>query len=884
MICFSLVFPFSRFQKRPVVISLSLLGCQITSIWLPPADVATSLNNLAELYHAMGKYDNALPLYEQALNMRKKLSDGKPHPDVATSLNNLAGLYREVGKYDKALPLLQQALEMKGKLLDEDHPSVVVALNNIAGLYLLMREYDKALLLFQQVLEINRKRFNGDHPSLARSLNNLAGVSLLMGERSKALPLFQQALEMSHRLFPQGHPDAATYLEGLAGLYREAGEYRAALPLFQQALEMKKRLFNEEHPSVATSLENLAGLYSDVGEYGTALALYRQALELKRKFFGEQHPDVAASLLNLALLYVAIDELEHALKALKEAAEITEHQYRTLLPILTEKEMLSFVSPLVFSPNLCLLHPSAEVKEFALEQVLRNKGRVLNVLSQQRKLQQIDDAVLAKKLQRLQKLQDELSRHIFLGSADFSSPAALHQLNAAREQLEAEIALRIQELTPVPEAVGLNLDEVGKAIPAKHALVEFVQFNQFHFRAIPANGEKRWGEPRYLAFVLHHGRSEPEIVDLGSAEMIENQFRIFMKKVKDRERLVSLREEGERLRKLVFDPLLPMLNGTENLILSPDGKLNLLTFNILPDDEGGFLVDKYHFHYVSSGRELLEWRTSAETKTSAPSIFTDPDFDLSSRLQEISLQPVALPQNPIAPDDRGFSFRRLPGTEQEADAIIRIWLTHGRPVTVYRRADASEERLKREKSPFSLHLATHGFFLEDIEPGKPEDTRGVLLLPNRGGEDSTLVISTRQTTQRLEDPMLQSGIALAGANAQMRDNLEDGIVTALEISQLDLQGTKLVVLSACETGLGEVKVGQGVYGLRRAFQLAGAQTVIASLWSVSDRETAELMTVFYQHWLSGETKSTALRESVLALRQREPHPYYWGAFISLGKM
>jgi tetratricopeptide (TPR) repeat protein len=264
--------------------------------------LATSLNNLADLYYNQGKYSEAEPLYLDALAMRKRLFTGD-HPDVAQSLNNLGSLYKSQGKYGEAEPLYLNALEMRKRLFTGDYPDVANSLNNLAGLYYNQGKYSEAELLYLEALEMRRRLFTSDHHDVATSLNNLALLYHNQGRYSEAEPLYLEALEMRKRLFTGDHSYVASILNNLAGFYDSQGRYSEAEPLYLEALEMTKRLFTGDHPYVASILNNLASLYDSQGRYNEAEPLYLDALEMTKRLFTGDHPDIADSLNNLASLY-----------------------------------------------------------------------------------------------------------------------------------------------------------------------------------------------------------------------------------------------------------------------------------------------------------------------------------------------------------------------------------------------------------------------------------------------------------------------------------------------------------------------------------------------------------------------------------------------------
>jgi CHAT domain-containing protein len=359
---------------------------------------------------------------------------------------------------------------------------------------------------------------------------------------------------------------------------------------------------------------------------------------------------------------------------------------------------------------------------------------------------------------------------------------------------------------------------------------------------------------------------------------------------------------------MVFAPLVPALRETSQLLLSPDGALAFLPFEVLPGKYGRRLIDDYRISYVTCGRDVLRFAAESTGSPESPLVMADPDFDLErvvatgrgkparrrgfwSRLLGRTA-PTATQPEPSAlaaivyrePKRRShdlssasFHFDRLPGTRTEGEVIAELL-----GVRPWDDANALEGRLKSQcHSPRILHLATHGFFLRDQPraPGRNQDRLGV-------GFESIGELG-RLSGMLPENPMLRSGLALAGANTWLKggtppEAAEDGLLTAEDVTGLDLLSTELVVLSACETGLGGIQIGEGVFGLRRAFVVAGAKTLVMSLWKVPDEPTRELMEDFYRRLLAGEGRAEALRQAQLTLKEKYPDPFFWGAFICQG--
>ncbi|MCP4397961.1 MAG: CHAT domain-containing protein, partial [bacterium] len=438
------------------------------------------------------------------------------------------------------------------------------------------------------------------------------------------------------------------------------------------------------------------------------------------------------------------------------------------------------------------------------------------------------------------------------------------------------------------------------------------KIDMFNFKA--TGTEKEWQPAHYIAFVLHAGQPEQVgLIDLGETAPIETAIEELRAGIKEHQ----AGESAKALYDLVFAPLLPELGEVKDIFISPDGSLNLIPFEVLIGPDDRFLIEEHSFTYLATGRDLIGNDERVASKQ-APLIIGDPDFDFSginagakdsngSKPASESTSTSFIAEISAASAERGshalsdLYFKRLPGTREEAEAIHALMgkVEYGAEPTpnpsqeggsgsirlLYTDKDALEEVLMNAEAPRILHLATHGFFLEDQEFALKETRRMISL----GEQHKPKIIKDIKTGLPIENPLLRSGVVLAGVNLAIQAGQTEGVITAEKILGLKLQGTELVVLSACETGLGDVQVGEGVYGLRRVFLQAGAQSLVMSLWSVPDNETKELMTQFYRNFLSGDIpRNQALRRAmqqqmdIVKQRYGNPDPFYWGAFIFLG--
>jgi CHAT domain-containing protein len=437
----------------------------------------------------------------------------------------------------------------------------------------------------------------------------------------------------------------------------------------------------------------------------------------------------------------------------------------------------------------------------------------------------------------------------------------------------------------------LELDTLRKTLPADAVLIELARFDVFDIKA--KERSKRWQPARYAAWVIT-AAGPVCLLDLGPADTIDaavQQVRQVLQEAPKTIRLkgeadaeTAVREPLEALAKKVLHPLLPHLGKAQRWIISPDGSLWLVPWAALPLPDGKYAVENHTLSYAISGRELLD-AASAKVKVTAPLVLADPDFDLG--LDKVALATRRLLREQEAPaETRGLSqalrlgnIKRLPGTASEAQAITaKLRQYAGTTPRVYTDQEASTGVFQAARNPKVVVLSTHGYFLPDQESDPKERDR---LGPGKG----------QPRGLKLENPLLRCGLLLAGCNNadKAKEGTDNGVLTGLQIVGTDLRGCELVVLSACETGLGEVRNGEGVAGLRQAFQLAGAQSVVATLWQVPDQQTAQLMTGFFENLATKQDKATALRNTQLKLiqarrdRTAAAHPYLWAAFTVTGR-
>jgi tetratricopeptide (TPR) repeat protein len=843
-------------------------------------DYASSLNNLAGLYYAMGNYAKAKPLYLEALKIRKTVI-GENHPKYAISLNNLAGLYKDMGNYAKAELLNLEALKIRKTVLGENHPDYASSLNTLAGLYKSMRNYAKAEPLLVEGLKIRKTVLGENHPDYASSLHNLATIYQDMRIYAKAEPLYLEALKICKTVLGENHPDYATSIDNLAGLYYAMGNYAKAQPLYLEALKIRKTVLGENHPQYAISLNNLAGLYKSMGNYAQAEPIYLVALKINKIVFGENHPDYATSLNNLAGLYNLMGINTKSEPLFLESYSVLVRNTQTDFTFLSEKErelywnhekhLFDNYYP-SFTYNYCPQKPS--ISTFAYNNALFTKGLLLNTSVQiQNAILQSGDSTLKDSWNIMRSLRQQIK---MLESKPLSEQIGLQTLENQADSIDKVLTKKSQLYKQSLTDMQQQWTDVQNNLQPNEAAIEFISFNYFNKHYTDST--------MYCALVLKKDSKYPEMIPLFEEKQLDS---LFVRSSSDVNqlytyRVTNLRKDiaertlnyGSKLYNLLWKPLEASLKNTKTVYYSPSGKLNQVAFAAIPVDSTFLLSDKYNLHQVTSTRQVIK-KDDAPVKVHDAALFGGIQYELDNKqLAQVQTTTTTVYRSAFVSDStqRSSSFGFLKGTGEEVTGIAEEFKKKGLTDQLFTGVVASEAAFKKLSGTNTdiIHIATHGFYLP-IEKTKQEDFR-------------FMGLDNERRNVVYHNPLLRSGLVFAGANRAWRgdtipDNWEDGILTAHEISQINLTHTDLVVLSACETALGDVKGSEGVFGLQRAFKMAGVQTLIMSLWKVPDTQTSQLMQGFYKYWLSGMSKHNAFTKAQNEVRKANPNPYYWAAFV-----
>ncbi len=833
-----------------------------------------------------GKPREAAELATQLVENTKK-TFGPDDPNTARAVFTLGNLYRLSGNYAEAEPLLRQALSSAQKARGPYRGLISNILIVTAMLYNSTGRYAEAEPLLKQSLDILERMKIRSQEAIAFATTLLAEVYHFTGRQAEAEPLMVKALgiyEKADDFMPERTAHALTVL---GRIYRNTGRFAQAEPLIRRSLAISEKNLGPEHGTVAFALNNLALIYRNTGRSAEVEPLYVRSLAITEKNLSPNHPLLSATLNNLAYHYGNAGKHVKADSTFRRAARVQESMRASIFTLLTEKQKLSYMKTQengiygYVSHTLGFPRVSATAVAETFDTWLRWKGSVIE--AQGRFLDAVytsDDPGTQAKLKELITIRKELSRLEISGPEKTGAEEygrRTGELRKKQASLEIELMSGNRDFMLQKKSQDAGTETLAAYMPGNAVYLDYAKIRLFDFR------KKKWLGPHYLVFLFAPGSAKStQLLSMGPAEPVDRHINEYLRemaragsegKLPDEKKL---REEATALYNILVRPLESFFPGKEHILISPDGNLNLIPFEALVDPAGKYLIEKAVISYVGAGRDIVKFsRISLKGGTSL--IIADPDYDLGQNEIERSKKngglAVSQTRSFTLRDLEGMHFDPLPDTKIEADAVEKILHdTFSQTVLNRQGKKALEYTLFENFSPKVLHLATHGYFLTKQEP-KQTDAVADMAAEDDLMDNPAFVI---------QNPMLRSGIVLAGVNTSLKAGQDEGMVTAEKVLGLRLKGTDLVVLSACRTGVGDIESGEGVFGLKRAFILSGAKSIIMSLWSVPSRETVDLMRSFYTQIAEGKTASVALRQAKLSIMQKQPHPFFWAAFILTG--
>lgn len=853
--------------------------------------LGTTIARLGDAAEGLGLLDRAVSMAERSL--------GPEHPQFSGFLNDLAVAHVRLLDYRKARSLYERALAIRERHLGPDHQDLATLVFNLAAVSSNLGDLAEARRQFDRAIAIWSNRLGPEHPFVALGLRSLAQTLTQHGLNREALSLQRRVLAIREKNLGLTHPETAEALADIAGTLIATGRTAEAIAISERAIDIWERAETPDSISFAAALRSRADVLAAGGELPKALEFYTKALEITEEVFGADHSDSAELRVSLAAAALAEGRRDvswdHALTAERAAQRFLQ----TTIRYLPEREALTYGARRPNGLNLILSVAIASPQDAAktrtaLDAVIGSRARVLDEMAARHpRVRELSDAGLSTFWASWTTARQKLANLAVRGAQERTGPgyrAALDEARREAELAERQLAEKGSDLKALLEPVAIGSAEVERGLPPSSSVISFVKFERTPLGSPVRARARRLSS--YAAFVTTPGTAGPVLVPLGGSAAIETAIATWRREASSR--IVRpdgsgpddrYRVAGSRVRQLLWDPLIPHLRTAKRVFIVPDGAINLVSFASLPSGHASFLLDEGPtLHYVSTERDLVQRRAPAPAARGLLAL-GGPSFNVASRQRE----GAAVLRDGVTGCGafRSMHFSPLTGTLQEVTEIAQRWNDvngPGTPAGVMSGDEASEGVFKRRATGQRvLHLATHGFFLDGACHEAAPGTRSV-------GGLSSATPDSREGSAVL-NPLLLSGLALAGANqrARAKGDEDDGILTAEEIAALNLEGTEWAVLSACDTGLGEIRAGEGVFGLRRAFQVAGVRTVIMSLWSVEDQATRQWMRALYEARLErGLDTADSVRAAALSVlndrraKGQSTHPFYWAAFVAAG--
>jgi CHAT domain-containing protein len=794
---------------------------------------AKTVANLGLLAHTVGRYTKSEEWTLQGMSLREEVL-GKQSHGYAASINNYALLLKDLGQYNESERLMKESIDLHRKYIGEKSMGYAVSLNNKAMLFQSLGRYEEAIPLMKQSIKIVGDQSKSKNVNYQRLMTNLALLYHEMGKYEEAEAIYLKALSIKEKRGQKKHPDYAHTLNNLASLYMDMEKYDKVESMLKQAIEIYEAKFGENHPSLATTVSHLGNFYRFQEDYEKALPLLKKSLAIRKTTLSEYHPEYIQSKEDLAILAWKSREYDRAATLYKEVLTQTLEFVDTYFPPMSEAEKTRYWE---------ILHPRFErfysfvndgykeipslLKDMYGYQLF-TKGILLSTSN--RIKQQIltsDDESLKSLYFTWVDQKESLARYYSYSNEELKDEDInLDSMVQAANSTEKQLSSKSSEFNDNLRQVNITYKEVMKKLSAQQAAIEIVRHRVFE--------QNFTDQVSYSALVLTNNPDNPiELVKLTNGKQLETRY------FKYYNNAIHQKVKDEYSYDQYWAKISESLKGIRQISISADGIFHQINLNTLQSSDGQFNLNRYDINLVGNTKSLTTVPVSKSITYNA-SLIGFPSYGGNGDIPE------------------------LPGTEVEIDNIYGLLRQRKLTASRFKGEEASEANIKKMENPSILHIATHGFFLEDAQFRK-QKLFGI------------------QTENAQKNPLLRSGLMLANAGEASSNmsisNDDNGILTAYEAMNLTLANTDLVVLSACETGLGDVKTGEGVYGLQRAFIVAGAKAVVMSLWKVDDQATQALMTAFYREWVINKDKHKSFKIAQEKLMEKYPDPYYWGAFI-----
>ncbi|MDH5366823.1 MAG: CHAT domain-containing protein [Cyclobacteriaceae bacterium] len=793
--------------------------------------------DLGLLASTMGRYTKAEEFTLKALK-NWIVAYGESHVSYGATLNNLAVLYKETGRYNESELHINEAIKILENSIGKESMPVAISLNNEAMLYQTMGRYLDAEKILIDAIDISKALQSEKSNNHQKFLTNLALLYQETNNYEEAERMFLELIKIKERRFGSNHPDYAHMLSNLAALYLEMENYEKVESLLIKAIDIYKKNFSIEHALYASAISNLGNFYRYQSRWDEAKPLLTQAMNIRKNVLGEKHPDYVQSVEDMAILHWKTNKMEQAeilyLKALNTSLSFINSYF----PPMSEAEKTKYWDKLrlrferFYAFAIDAANLNTEIMKHVFNFNIATKGLLLSSTNKvkERILQSGNKQLIDKYIIWLDQ-KETLARYYGYSKEELQEEKInLDSLEEATNTTEKELSNESNLFSEGYKLDQLNTTQISKALNNVECAIEMLRLRKYD--------NTLTDDVMYLALILTANNETPQYVKIDNGNQLETRYYTYYNNA------IHKKIHDDYSYEQYVKAILTKVGDKQHIYFSPDGIYSQININTLMDSEENYMIDKFDITIVGNTKEFIAKNTTVNTFKSA-FLVGNPNFG-------------------------GNTVTSLPGTKEEITSIGSILTSKGYTINKYTENQASEINMKSVNNPKLLHVATHGYFLEDAQINK----------------EKVFGISSESARN---NPLLRSGLLFSGSGSILEqednaslENRDNGILTAYEAMNLSLDNTELVVLSACETGMGDVKAGEGVYGLQRAFLAAGAKTLIMSLWKVDDLATQKLMTTFYSNWLNQNNKKEAFKQAQLSLKKTYPDPYYWGAFILIG--
>ncbi len=870
------------------------------------------VTNLAILYYTTGEFSKSERTFDTALELLEN-TVGAASVDYATALGSLSFLYQSQGMYAEADETIQNAISILDRLQGENNMQRSLLINYAGIVKFRLGLYDDAVDYMNEGLALDAELYGEESVSYAYSLDLLATIYSYQGSYEKAIETYDKALDIIGAVIGEESFDYSYTQANLALAYINGGRLDEALATMNSVLAKDKTILGDDHPDYANSVHNMGNLQFKRDSYSEAEKYYTESLRIRKRTLGTNHPKYAETTNKLAVLKWAQKDPKSAEAFYKETFDNFFTQINAYFPILSEDEKSTFYYTKLRSAF-------EEFNSFAIDRSsdnpaligdmyniqLATKGLILYATSKVREsILNSGDTVVINKYQEWISQKERIAKLYSSNDEELEvRDAKIDSLSTLADGLERDLSKASVAFSNTFVQKDYTWQNVREKLKPGEAAIEIIRFKEFKPDLSGSFTENVY----YAALIVRSDTEDnPDLVIIRNGNQMEDRY------LANYRNAIRYKIEEDFSYSLFWKPIANKLEGIKKVYFSPDGAYNQISIYTLRNpDTGNYTLDELEIQVVTNTKDLVEEKKSSplQTKDGKAMLIGYPNYNKGSFEDIMAQDSVAASVVNAVAEGRGESrevrgtrgtrgtrgsrgadeegntrglsrglprgirgnlnryvtsndlLALLPGTKVEVEKINALYASSDTESEIVLGDNAIETSLKEVRYPRTLHVATHGFFLEDPKPEEAIDTKYI------------------------GNPLLKSGLIFAGANSFLATGEvidDDGILTAYEAMNLNLEGTELVVLSACETGLGEIKNGEGVYGLQRAFRVAGAKSMIMSMWTVDDDATQELMTHFYEEWLKTGDKHMSFINAQKALKLKYPEPYFWGAFIMVGE-